>query len=61
MRIGSSFNKQAARPTALGSSNVVGGGVGLRTSRTMSSPVVCSRHIPASSWMSDREGHLCEG
>ena len=61
MRIGSSFNKQAARPTELGLSDFVGGGVGLRTSKTMSSSVVCNCPIPASSWMSEREGRLCEG
>ena len=61
MRMGSSFNKQAARPTELGSADVVGGGVGLRTSRTMSSSVVCDRPLPASSWMSENEGRLCEG
>ena len=60
MRTGSSFNKQAARPTELGASGV-GGGVGLRTSRTRSSSVVCNRHLPASSWMSENEGRLCEG
>ena len=61
MRIGSSFNKQEARPTELGSSDVVGGGVRLRTSKTMSSSVVCDRPLPASSWMSENEGRLCEG
>ena len=48
--------KQAARPTELGSEDVVSGGVMLRTSRTMSSSVVCNRPLPASSWMSEREG-----
>ena len=61
MRTGSSFSKQAARPTELGLSDPVGGGVGSRTSRAMSSSVVCSRPLRASSWMSEREGRLCEG
>ena len=60
MRMGSSFNRQAARPTELGSSDVVDGGVGLRTSRTMSSLVVCNRPLSASFWTSEREGRLCE-
>ena len=60
MRIGSSFNKQAARRTELGASGV-GGDVELRTSRTMLSSVVCNRHLPASSWMSEREGIWYEG
>ena len=55
MRIGSSFNKQAARPIELGASGGGGGGE-LRTSRTMSSSLVCNRLLPASSWMSEREG-----
>ena len=59
--MGSSFNKRAARPTELGSADVVSGGVGLRTSRTMSLSVVCNRPLPASSWMSEREGRLCDG
>ena len=49
MRIRSSFNKQEARPTELGSSDVVGSGVEIRTCRTMSSSVVCNRPIPSSS------------
>ena len=61
MRMGSSFNKQAAHPTELGSVDIVGGGVGLRTSRTKSSLVVCNLPLSASSWMSEREGRLCEG
>ena len=61
MRTGSSFSKQAARPTELVFPELVGGGVGLRTSRTMSSSVVCSGPLRASSWMSERERRLCEG
>ena len=61
MRTGSSFSTQAARPTELALSDLVGGSVGLRTSRTMSSSVVCSRPFPASSYMSERDGRLCEG
>ena len=61
MRSGSSISKQAARPTELGLSDLVVGSVGLRTSRTMSSSVVCRRPLPASSWMSEREGRLSEG
>ena len=61
IRMGSSFNKQAARPTEQGSSDVFGGGVGWRTSKTMSSSVVCNRPLPASSWMSEMTGRLCEG
>ena len=60
MRIGLSFNKQAARPTELGASGI-GGGVGLRTSNTISSSVVCRLPIFTSSWVSEREGRLCEG
>ena len=59
MRTGSSFNKQATRPTELGASG--GGGGGLRTSKAMSSSVVRNRTLPASSWMSEREGLWCEG
>ena len=61
MRTGSSFSKQAARPTEFGLSELVGGSVGLRMSRTMSSSVVCSQPLPASSWTSEREGRLSEG
>ena len=57
MRIGLSFNKQAACVTELGATGV-GGGVGLRTSRTTSSSVVCKRLLPASSLMSERGGTL---
>ena len=60
MRIGSWFNKQAARPTELGASNG-GGGVELRTSSTMLPLAVCNRPLPAGSWMSEREGRWCEG
>ena len=60
MRTGSSFSKRAARPTELGLSDLVGGSVGLRTSRTMPSSVVCSRPLPASSLMSEMDGRLCE-
>ena len=60
MRIGSSFNKQAARPT--GRCESEGGcGVSWRTSRTVPSSVMCSRPLPASSWISEREGRWCEG
>ena len=61
MRTGSSFSKQAARPTELGLSDLVGGSVGLRTSRTTSSSVVCSRPLSASSSMSEREGRFAGG
>ena len=61
MRTGSSFSRQAVRPTELGLSDLVGGVAGLRTSRTMASSVACSRPLPASSWMYEREGRLCEG
>ena len=61
MRTGLSFSKQAASPTKLGLSDLVGGSVGLRTSRTMLSSVVCSLCLPASSLMSERDGRLCEG
>ena len=61
MRTGSSCSKQATRPTELGLSDLVGGSVGIRTSRTMSSSVVCSPPLPTSSWMFEREGRLCEG
>ena len=61
MRKGSSFNKQAARSTYLRSSEVVCGGVGLRTCRPMSSSVVRNSPLPANSWMSGREGRLCQG
>ena len=60
MRIGLSFNKQAACVTELGATGV-GGGVGLRTSRTTSSSVVCNHPLPARSWMSEREGRWCKG
>ena len=60
MRTGSSFSKQAARPTELGLSYLVGGSVVLLTSRTMSSSIVYSRPLPASSLMSERERRLCE-
>ena len=60
IRIGSSFNNQVARPTALGASGV-DGGVELRMSRIVSSSVVCHRPLPASSWMSEREGRWCQG
>ena len=60
MRMGLSFNKQAERPTEQCSADVVTGCIGLRTSRTMSSSVVCNRPLPASSWMSEKEGRLCE-
>ena len=56
MPMGSSFNKQAVRPTELGSVELGGGGVGLRTRRTKSSSVVCNRPLPASFWMSEKEG-----
>ena len=55
MRTGSSINKQAAHPTELGESGVGVGG-GLRTSKTTSWSVVCNRPLPASSWMSEKEG-----
>ena len=61
MRIGSSLNNQAARPTELGSSDVFGGGVGSRTSRNMSSSVVCNRPLPASSWMSEGKDACTRG
>ena len=61
MRTGSSFSKQAARPTEFGLSDLVGGSVGFRTSRTMSSSVVCSRPLPASSRISEGAGRLGEG
>ena len=61
MQTGSSFSKQASRPTELGLPDLVSGSVGLRTSRTMSSSVVCNRPLPASYWMSERDGRLCEG
>ena len=61
MRTGSSFSKQAAHPTEMGLSDLDGGGVGLRMSGTMSSSVVYNRPLPASSWMSEREGRVCEG
>ena len=54
MRTGLSFSKQAACPIELGLSDLVGGGVGLRTSRTMSSSVVSNRPLPAISWVSER-------
>ena len=60
MPTGSSFSKQAARPTELGLSDLVGGSVGLRTNTTMSASVVCGRPLPVSSWMSEREERLCE-
>ena len=60
MRTGSSFSKQVARPTELGLSDLVGGSVGLRTSRTISSSVVCSQPLFANSLMSERDGLLCE-
>ena len=55
MRIGLLFKKQTAHPTELGASDV-GGGVGILTSSAMSSSVLCNRPLPASFWMSDREG-----
>ena len=60
MRIGSSFNKQAARPTGRCES---GGGCGVcwRTRRRVPSSVVCNRPLPASSWISEKEGRWCEG
>ena len=61
MRTGSSFSRQATRTIEVGLSDLVGGSVGSRTSRTMSSSVVCSRPLPASSWISEGEGRLCEG
>ena len=54
-------SKQPARPTELGLPDLVGGSAGLQMSRTMSSLVVCSRPLPGSSWMSERDGRLCEG
>ena len=45
----------------LGLSDLDGGGVGLRTNRTMSTSVVCNQPLPASSWMSERKGRLCKG
>ena len=61
MQTGSSFSKQAARLTELGLSALVRGSVGLRTSTMMSLSVVCRRPLPARSWISEREGRLCEG
>ena len=61
MQTGFSFSKQATRPTEWGLADLVGDSVGLRTSRTLSSSVVCSRPLPASYWTSEREGRLCEG
>ena len=60
MRTGSSFSKQVARLTELGLSELVGGSVGLQTSRTMSSSVVCSQPLPASSLRSEKDGRMCE-
>ena len=45
MRIGSSLDEQAARPTELGSA-AVGDGVGFLTSRTLSLSVVSSHLLP---------------
>ena len=61
MRTGSSFSKQGARPTELGLSAVVGGSVGLHMIQTISSSVLCSRPLPASALMSERDGRLFEG
>ena len=61
MRTGSSFSKQAPRSTELSLSDLVSSGVGIRMSRTMSSLVVCNRPLPASSWIFERKGGLCEG
>ena len=55
MRTGSSFSKQAARPTDLGLSDLVGGSVGLWTSRMTSPSVACSRPLYASYWISERD------
>ena len=60
MRIGSSFNKQAARATGRCESGG-GYGVGWRTSRTVPSSVVCNLPWPASSWISEKEGRWCKG
>ena len=60
MLTGYSLSRQASRPTELGLSGLVGGSVGLRTSRMMSSSVVCSRPVSDSSLMSERDGLLCE-
>ena len=45
MRRGSWFNKRVNRPTELVSSDAIGGGVGLRTIRTISSSVVSEREV----------------